>query len=107
MGVIARVKWSTYKGSQVVKLLAELNFTAIDIPAPGLISSSNEKYRYYVIVKAYEVGSASPKALELFTEHYKTLPEALSFFKDLVSATGAEPFKGDENRHLSMAIESP
>ncbi len=105
MGTIARVRWQAKDGSSTIaKYVAELSFFLLDDAISGKITETNKKFTYSVKIDAYETGSASPVPFRLYEEEYKSLPEALAFFKSLSGATHAEPYEGHNQNFLCTAL---
>lgn len=105
MGAIARVKWQAKSDSSTItKYVAELSFLLLNDAISGNITETNEKFIYSVKIDAYETGSASPVPFRLYEEKYKSLPEALAFFKSLSGATHAVPYEGHNQHFLCTGL---
>lgn len=88
MALIARVKWAagTYPGSDA-KYLASLSFSEGDSAVEGADKFDDRKYTCQI--QAFFVGRSHQTPEDIYIGKFSTLPQAMSFFSDLINATGA------------------
>jgi len=99
MGAIARNKWQAKDNYGVTfKYIAELSFERSDNVILGQEKNKedNSEFIYFVRIQAYEIGTPSSDSFCLYKDEYKTLPEALAFFKNLGRATRAVPYEDSD-----------
>lgn len=89
MALIARVKWATgfYPTGSDAKYLASLSFSENESAAEGADKYDDRKYTCKI--QAFFVGRSHQTPEDIYVGKFSTLPQAMSFFSDLINATGA------------------
>jgi len=107
MGAIARNKWQAKDNHGVTfKYIAELYFEHSDnaMPEQEANKEGNSDFIYFVRIQAYQLGTPSSDSFCLYKDEYKTLPEALAFFKNLGRATRAVPYEDTEENFFCVNL---